>query len=90
MTKNVTLKDLRPKLPRIIDEIDSKMDRFIITRRGKPVALIMSIEDYESILETLDILSDTRLMKRIKEAEKDVQSGDLKALDRIEKELGLV
>lgn len=77
-------------MPRIIDEIDSKMDRFIITRRGKPVALIMSIEDYESILETLDILSDTRLMKRIKEAEKDVQSGDFKALDRIEKELGLV
>ena len=90
MTKSVTLKSLRPKLPKIIDEIDSKMDRFIITKRGKPVALMMSIDDYESLLETLDVLSDTRLMKKIKQAEADVKAGKIESLDRIEKELGIV
>ena len=90
MTKSVTLKALRPKLPQIIDEIDSKMDRFIITRRGKPVALMMSVDDYESILETIDILSDKRLVKRIKKAEEDVKKGNVRALSEIEKELGLV
>ncbi|OGW84764.1 MAG: hypothetical protein A2987_06085 [Omnitrophica bacterium RIFCSPLOWO2_01_FULL_45_10] len=90
MTKSVTLKTLRPRLPKIIDDIDSKMDRFIITRRGKPVALMMSIDDYESILETLDILSDTRLMKRIKRSEANVKKGDVRSLDEIEKELGVI
>ena len=90
MTKSVTLKALRPKLPQIIDEIDSKMDRFIITKRGKPVALMMSVDDYESILETIDILSDKRLVKRIKKAEEDVKKGNVRALSEIEKELGLV
>ena len=42
MTKSVTLKTLRPKLPKIIEEIDSKMDRFIITKRGRPVALMIT------------------------------------------------
>ena len=72
MTKNVTLKQLRPRLPEIVDAVDSKMDRFIVTKRGKPVAILMSVNDYESLLETLDILSDTKLMKRIKQAEEDV------------------
>jgi len=90
MTKSVTLKNLRPKLPRIIDEVDSKMDRFIITKRGKPVAMIMSVDDYENIIETLDILSNAGLAKKIKQAEEDVRRGKVKTLEKIERELGLV
>lgn len=90
MTKSVTLKALRPKLPRIIEDIDSRMDRFIITKRGKPVALMMSVDDYESLLETLDILSDKHLMKRIKKAEEEIGKGNVAALDKIEKDLGIV
>jgi len=89
MTKNITLKKLRPSLPRVVDEIDSKMDRFIITRRGKPVALMMAIDDYESLLETLSILSDAKMMKKIKQAEKEIKGGKVKSLDKIEKELGI-
>ena len=90
MTKNITLKELRPSLPKIIREIDSKMTRFIVTKRGKPAALIMSIEDYESLLETLDILSNSGLRKKIKAAEEDVKKGNIRALDEIDRELGLV
>lgn len=90
MTKSVTLKELRPNLPRIINEIDSKMDRFIITKRGKAVALVMSIDDYESLLETIDVLSDKKLMGKIKRAEADIKNGSVKALDKVEKELGIV
>ena len=90
MIKSVTLKMLRPKLPKVIEDIDEKMDRFIITKRGKPVAMMMSIDDYESLLETLDVLSNKGLMKKIKEAEADVKNGRIKALAEIEKELGIV
>ena len=90
MTKFVTLKYLRPKLPEIINEVSSKMDRFIITKRGKPAALLIAIEDYENILETLDILSDKKLMKKIKQAERDIENGNVKKLDNVEKELGIV
>jgi len=90
MTKSVTLKSLRPRLPKIIDEIDAKMDRFVITKRGRPVALMMAIDDYESLLETLDILSDSYLAKRIKKAEAEAKKGHFKTLEQIEKEIGIV
>ncbi len=90
MTKSITLKELRPRLPRVIEEVDSKMDRFIITKRGKPAALMMSIDDYESILETIAILSDSKLMKKIKKAKQEIRNGNLQSLDEVEKELGIV
>jgi len=90
MTRTVTLKELRPLLPKIAMEIDSKMDRFIVTKRGKPIILMMSIDDYESILETLSILTNPRLEKRIRAAEEDVKKGRFKELEKIEKELGIV
>lgn len=89
MTKSVTLKALRPKLPEIIDDIDSRMDRFIITKRGKPVALMISVDDYESLLETLDVLSNTHLMNRIKKAEVEIRKGHVNMLDKIEREMGI-
>lgn len=90
MTKSITLKKLRPSLPRVVDEVDSKMDRFVITKRGKPVAMMMSIDDYESLLETLSILSDPKLMKNIKQAQKEIRRGNVKSLAKVEKELGIV
>ncbi len=90
MTKNITLKNLRPSLPKVMDAIDSKMDRFVITRRGKPVAMMMSLDDYESLLETIDILSNTKLMKKIKKAEEDIRKGRFKSLEQVEKEMGIV
>ncbi len=90
MTRTITLKELRPRLPKVIEEIDSRMDRFIVTKRGKPAALMMSIDDYESMLETLSVCTDRKLVKRLKAAEREVKSGKGRSLDEIEKELGLV
>jgi antitoxin YefM len=89
MTRTVTLKELRPKLPGIMNGVESRMDRVIITKRGKPLAMMMSIEDYESLLETLAILSDPGLAKKVKQAESDIKAGRVKSLAKIEKELGL-
>jgi antitoxin YefM len=74
----------------IMEDVGSKMDRFIVTKRGKPVALILSIEDYESILETLDILSNSKLSKRLKRAESDMRKGNVRTLNEIEEEMGIV
>jgi PHD/YefM family antitoxin component YafN of YafNO toxin-antitoxin module len=90
MTKSITLKKLRPGLPRIIDAIDLRLDRFIITRRGKPVAMMMAIDDYEGLLETLDILANRKLMKKIERAKADIKKGRVKALSDLEREMGIV
>lgn len=75
MVMMVTLKKLRPGLPGIIKNIDSKLSRYIVTKRGKPVAIMMSVDDYESFLETVEILSDKDTAKRIKMAKDEIKKG---------------
>lgn len=88
MTRTITLKALRPDLPHVADAIESKLDRYIVTRHGQPVMMLISPEDYEGLLETIEILSDKTAAKRIRKSWKEARTGEtisLKALrQRIE------
>jgi len=90
MVNTISVRELRPKLSKVIDNIHKKFDRYVITRRGKPEVVMMSIDDYEGLLETLEIESDPELMKRLKKAEGDFKKGKWKSLEDIHKELGIV
>lgn len=90
MTITVPLTELRPNLPKIMDRLSKYFDRCIITRHGKPEAVMLSEEDYESLLETLDILSDEKLMKDIKKAEEDLRKGKGIPWEKVKKKLGYV
>jgi len=90
MVNTITLKELRPALPEVIDDIDRKFDRYIITKRGKPVAIMLSVDDYESFLETVEILSDKDAVKRIKKAKAEISAGKTISLAELQKKLGHV
>jgi antitoxin YefM len=90
MIRSITLKKLRPKLPSVIRDIQVKMDRFIVTKRGVPVAIMIAPEDYESLVETLEVLSNRGLIERLIRAKKDAAVGHTKSLDQLTKELGIV
>lgn len=90
MIKSISVRELRSNISKVIDDVYSKFDRYVISRRGKPEVVMISVEDYESLLETIEIQSDKELMKRIKGAEKEIPKGKGKSLKDIQKELGLV
>lgn len=90
MTITIPLTELRPKLPKVMDRISKYFDRCVITRHGKPEAVMLSEEDYESLLETLDILSDQKLVKDIKKAEEELRNGKGMAWKKAKKKLGYV
>lgn len=75
MVNTMSLKELRPALPKVVKQIDDKLDRYIVTKRGKPVLVMLSIEDYESLLETIEILADPKAMAGIRRGEEDIQKG---------------
>jgi prevent-host-death family protein len=83
MTNLVTLKELRPKLPAIIKDIDTKLDRYIVTKRGKPISIMLSIDDYEGLLETIEILSNKDMVRRIKKAKKEIKEGKTISLEKL-------
>jgi len=87
MVHTITLKELRPELPEVINNVDSKLDRYIVTKRGKPIAVVLSIDEYESLLETLDILSDQDSVKRIIKAEKEIKEGKTVSFDQVNQDI---
>ncbi len=90
-TKYLSIRELRPKLPSVVRDAAATYTRYIVTRRGKPEAVILSIEDYESLLETLDIERDPSLVRRLRKAQEEVKKGKKgKSLQEIDRELGLV
>lgn len=85
--RTITLKALRPELPHIADAIDSKLDRYLVTRRGKPAMILISPEDYEGLLETLEILSDKTVVKRIRKSRKEARAGKTVSLETLRRRL---
>ncbi len=90
MVSTVSLKELRPELPKVISRIDGKLDRYVVTRRGKPVVVMMSVEDYESLMETLDILADPKAMASLRRGEADIRKGRTRPWKDIKTSLGLL
>lgn len=87
MARNISVKELRPALPAVMDLVEKRLERFIVTRRGKPVGVLISVEDYEGLLETIDVMKDPRLLKRLKRAEADAKAGRTRSLDDIRRSL---
>jgi prevent-host-death family protein len=71
------LTEVRDNLSEFIDEISQHGSDLVITKHGKPVAVVVGHEEYEALLETLNILSDTDTMAALAEAEADVAAGRL-------------
>lgn len=87
MVTTVSLKTLRPALPKAIDRIDRHLDRYLITKRGKPVAVMLSVDDYESLMETLDILADPTAMDGLRKGEADLRRGRTRSWQEIKQSL---
>jgi len=90
MVNTISVRELRPKLSQVIDNIHKKFDRYVITRRGKPEVIMMSMDDYEGLLETLEIESDPKWMADIREAQEGMKKGEGVSLEEARRRLGVV
>ncbi len=78
------LTDVRRDLSEIIDEIDRTGAECIITKHGRPVAVIVPHDEFEALVETLNILSEAETMAAIEQGEKEIQTGELPDLDEVQ------
>lgn len=64
--KTLSLSEAKMKLSGLIDLINANDEEVVITKNGRPAAVLVSPEEFESWKETNAILSDSALMKEIK------------------------
>lgn len=75
--ETLPLATVKAQLSNLVDQVEDTHDRVLITRNGKPAAILISPEDLESLEETLEILSDPAAMKRIRKARREVERGEV-------------
>ena len=70
------LAEIKKRLSEIVDGVEARHDRVVLTRNGRPAAVLISPEDLESLEETLEILSDPEAVAAIRRAEAEIDAGN--------------
>ena len=64
--KVLPLSEVKTKLSELVDVVQRRDESITITRNGKPVAMIVSKDEYEGWHETSEILRDPEFLKEIR------------------------
>jgi len=79
-----SLRDVRDHLSEVIDRVEHQHDRVVVTRNGKPAAVILSPEDLAQLEETIDVLGNSQALADIREADAAYARGDvLRGVDAV-------
>lgn len=81
--KTLPLSEIKKRLSEIVDGVEDQHDRVVLTRNGRPAAVILSPDDLESLEETLDILSNPAVMRDIRLAESELDGGERLTADEL-------
>jgi antitoxin YefM len=58
MSDALPLAEVKARFSEVVDRVVKTHDRVVVTRNGRPAAVVMSPEDLEALEETLSVLSD--------------------------------
>lgn len=72
----ISVTDARNRLPELVEDVSSRLNEYVITKHGRAHAVLMSAEEHEALLETLEILSDSATMQRIRAGLDELASGE--------------
>ena len=68
MAEQMPLADVKNRLSEVVDRLEREHGRVVITKHGHPAAVVISVEDLESLEETLDVMDSAALLADIHEA----------------------
>jgi prevent-host-death family protein len=82
--EHMPLADVKNRLSEVVERLEREHGRVVITKHGRPAAVVLSIDDLEGLEETLAILSDKSLMRRIRKAQAEIDAGNTEQLTKDE------
>lgn len=74
--ETLPLSDVKARLSEIAEDVDRTHQRVQITKNGRSYVVLMSAEDLASLEATIELLSDPTAMRRVRQAQRDIEDGD--------------
>lgn len=75
MVKTISTREFRTHLAGVLNDVVKRFDRYVISKRGKPEAILMCVDDYEGWLETIEIMSSKKALNDIETAKRELRHG---------------
>lgn len=84
VSEQMPLADVKNRLSEVVDKLEREHGRVVITKHGHPAAVVMSVEDLESLEETLDIMDSADLLAEIRASLAEAGAGSAEILSKDE------
>lgn len=84
-----SISEIREEITHLPEHFDKEPEAIAVTRHGKPVMAILPWELYESIIETLEVMSDPELMAAFRQGVQELNEGKGRPWEEVKKDLGL-
>ncbi|MBI3994723.1 MAG: type II toxin-antitoxin system Phd/YefM family antitoxin [Nitrospirae bacterium] len=72
--KTLPLSEVKTRLSELVDRVTSTDEEITITKNGRPAAVLVSSDEFESWKETIAIQSDSELMTEIRRGLRSLKS----------------
>lgn len=82
LSDHLPLADVKNRFSEVVDKLVREHGRVVVTKHGQPAVVMLSVEDLESLEETLEVLSNASLRSAVKAGEADVKSGKVERLSK--------
>lgn len=82
-TELLSVSELRSQVLKVVQHLERVPERYIITREGKPAAVLLSYEEFKNLMATLEVVLDPEMVKGIEEGLRDKKAGRVKTFEEI-------
>ena len=87
--KDLPITEARDELTSLPDKLSHTHETLTVTRRGKPVLAILAWDEYEALVETLEVMSDEGLMTSLRQSIREAKQGKLIPWEDVKRKLAL-
>jgi len=78
------LAEVKNRLSEVVNDLVATHDRVVVTRNGRPAAVILSPDDLESLEETLAVSADQDLVRQLRDSRADIVVGRVHGVDDLD------
>jgi prevent-host-death family protein len=68
MSRTLPISEVKARLPQLVTDVAEREEEIVVTRNGRPAAVLVNYEEYRRQRDTLDILSEPGMMKQIRQS----------------------
>lgn len=86
MSEHLPLANVKAKFSEMVDRVEHTHDRIVVTRRGRPAAVLINPAELESLEDTLELLSDPEAMAQLAESRRAYEAGDFVSGDELRRQ----